>query len=371
MIKKLINICLLCLTITFNPGLADAAAPRVTADAAVLLDTETGQVLYSKNADKRRSPASLTKIMTAILALELGNPQDVVTISKRAENIYVGSQIYLKEGEKIYLSELIKAALIYSANDSTVAIAEHVGWDHDHFVKLMNQKALALGALNTNFVNTNGYSVPNHYSTAYDLARITRYALQNPTFAKWVSTKETTVHWYDSDRKKVIRNTNRLLKNDYPGVDGVKTGTTARAGNCLIASATRNNRQLIAVVLHSRNRYQDAAQLLEYGFAHQEHTVAEQGQIFGELAVADGRKASVPAAVKSDLKVQLPPDIEDVNLKVQLPSNITAPVKKDQQLGWLAIISGEQEIAQVPLVAAEDVQEKGRILKFWERLTAS
>ena len=352
-------------------GAVNAAEPKITADAAVVIDAETGQIYYAKNPDKRRSPASLTKIMTAILAIELGNPQDIVTISKRAENIYVGSQIYLKEGEKIYLSELIKAALICSANDSTVAIAEHVGWNHDNFVKLMNEKALALGAINTNFVNTNGYSAPNHYSTAYDLAKITRYALQNSTFAELVRTKETTISWQDNGRKKEIRSTNRLLKNDYPGVDGVKTGTTARAGNCLIASATRDNRRLIAVVLHSRSRYNDAAKLLEYGFKFSERHVIEKGQILGEVTVSGGSKQSVPAAAKENLKVQLPTDPENINLKIQLPEKITSPVKKGQQLGRAAVVFNDFEIGEIPLIAAKDIGEKSKVLKLWERLTGS
>ncbi len=348
---------------------ADAAEPNLTADAAVLIDAETGQIYYAKNADKQRAPASLTKIMTAVLAIELGRTQDIVTISKRAENIYVGSQIDLKEGEKIYLGELIKAALICSANDSTVAIAEHVGLTHDNFVKLMNEKALALGALNTNFVNTNGYSVPNHYSTAYDLAKITRYALQNAAFAKLVRTKETTIHWQDSEREKEVRNTNRLLKNDYPGVDGVKTGTTARAGNCLIASATRNNRQLIAVVLHSRSRYNDAAKLLEYGFKFNECCVFEKGEIFGKVTVNGGSKKSVPIVAKEDLKVQLPAEPENINLKIHLPEKITAPVKKGQQVGRAAVVFNNCEIGEIPLTAAENVGEKSKVLKLWERLT--
>ncbi|MBO8138285.1 MAG: D-alanyl-D-alanine carboxypeptidase [Desulfotomaculum sp.] len=313
---------------------ASAEEPKITADAAVLMDAETGQVMYAKNAEKRRSPASLTKVMTAVIALDLGDLNDVVTVSRRAQNIYIGSQIYLKEGEKIKLGELVKAALMYSANDSTVAIAEHVGFSHDHFLELMNKKALALGALNTNFINTNGYSVPNHYSTALDLARITRYALKNPTFARLVRTKEATVHWEDSDRTKNIRNTNRLLRNDYPGINGVKTGTTARAGNCLIASANRDGQQLIAVVLHSRNRYRDAAELLDYGFNDfSEQIVVEKGQVLGEIDVQEGVKEKVRLAAEKTLKIKLPAEGGDVRLKKHIPGCAEHRLKKANGLG--------------------------------------
>ncbi|MBM7855044.1 D-alanyl-D-alanine carboxypeptidase (penicillin-binding protein 5/6) [Desulfohalotomaculum tongense] len=355
-----------------NPGGASAGEPKITARAAILMDAETGQVFYAQNAEKRRSPASLTKIMTAILAIELGSPNDVVVVSKRAQNIYIGSQIYLKAGEKIKLRELIKAALIYSANDSTVAIAEHVGGSEKNFVRLMNQKALALGAVNTNFVNTNGYSVPNHYSTAYDLAKITRYALQNSTFAQLVRTKEATIHWESGNREKKVRSTNRLLRSDYPGVDGVKTGTTARAGNCLIASATRGNRQLIAVVLHSRNRYKDAARLLEYGFNEfKEQTVIEKGQILGELEVKEGVKRYVQLVAEETMRANLPIDGNNVGLKVNISASTTAPVKKGQQLGYAVVTLNGQEVGLVPLVAKEKVRKRGMLFKIWQDILNS
>ena len=346
---------------------AIAKEPKIKVDAAVLMDAETGQVYYVKNPDKHRSPASLTKIMTGLLAIELGDSNDLVTVSKRAQNIYIGSQIYLKEGEKIKLGELTKAALMYSANDSTVAIAEHVGGTHNNFIKLMNQKALELGAKNTRFVNTNGYSVPNHYSTAYDLALITRYALKNDTFAKLVSTKETTIHWADSERQKDIRNTNRLLRNDYPGVNGVKTGTTARAGKCLIASAIRENRQLIAVVLHSHNRYQDAAKLLEYGFNEfKEEMAVKKDDIWGETEVIDGIHTGVLLAAEESIVINMPGDFGKVNLIAYIPSSVTAPVNQGQQLGYVAVLFNDREVKRVPLVAKNEVAEQGILFKIWK-----
>ncbi|MEG6617038.1 D-alanyl-D-alanine carboxypeptidase family protein [Peptococcaceae bacterium 1198_IL3148] len=352
------------------PTVSEGAEPQITADAAILMDAKTGQIFYAKNPDKQRAPASLTKIMTAILAIELGNLDEVVTVGERAQNIYIGQQIDLQAGEKIKLAELVKAALLYSANDSTVAIAEHVGGSHDHFVQLMNQKALALGLLDTRFVNTNGYSVPNHYSTAYDLALLTKYALNNPTFAQIVKTKETTIHWVDSQRTRNIKNTNKLLQNDYPGVDGVKTGTTSRAGNCVIASATRNNQQLIAVVLHSRNRFKDAEKLLEYGFNDfAEQTAVAGGQVFGDITVGNGVMSHVKLVAAQDLSVQVPKEDGNVSLQVHVPGKVTAPVTKGQQLGYVSVSFDGRDMGQVPLVAQQTIKAQTRLHKFWYRLT--
>lgn len=343
-----------------------ADLPQVTADAAVLMDAKTGQVYFAKNIHKQRAQASLTKITTALVALELGNPADEVTITQRAQNIYVGQQINLKAGEKIALEQLIKAALIYSANDSTVAIAEHVGFTHDHFVQLMNQKAFVLGAHNTRFVNTNGYSVPNHHSTAYDIAVMTRAALQNPIFAEMVQTKQTTLKWADSQRTRAIANTNSLLRDGYPGVDGVKTGTTARAGNCVVASATRNDQQLIAVVLHSRNRFNEAAKLLEYGFNEfTEQRAVAKGENFGQVKVIDGKEEQVSLITNQDLALRVPDDGGNVTFKVQMPASVTAPIEKGQQLGTIEVQYNEQPVGQVPLVAEQQVNTPSKLYKLF------
>lgn len=358
---------MLLITQALAPTISWSAEPKISADAAVLMDADTGQIYYAKNPDKQRAPASLTKIMTTILAIELANFNDVVTVSKRAQNIYIGQQIDLKEGEKIKLEQLVKAALLYSANDSTVAIAEHVGGSHDQFVQLMNQKALTLGLLDTRFINTNGYSVPNHYTTAYNLALLTKYALNNPTFAQIVKTKETTIHWEDSDRTRDIRNTNQLVREGY--ADGVKTGTTARAGNCVIASATRNNQQLIAVVLHSRNRFKDAEKLLEYGFNDfVEQTAVEKGQVCAKVDVQNGIASQVTLVARQNLQVKVPEDGGEISLKLHAPENIPAPIKAGQQLGYVSVTFHEREIGQVPLVAQQSVKAQTKLYKFWHRI---
>ncbi|WP_211230085.1 D-alanyl-D-alanine carboxypeptidase family protein [Desulfovirgula thermocuniculi] len=341
---------------------ASAGPPAVTADAALLMDARTGQVFFAKNALKRREPASLTKIMTAIVALEYGRLDEVVTVSRRAASVRTGSVLGLRAGEKLTLENLLKAALIMSANDSTVAIAEHVAGTEETFVKMMNAKALVLGATRTRFANTNGYHHPQHYSCAWDLAMITRYALQDPVFNRLVATRRATVEFYASDRREEISNTNRLLLSGaYPGVDGVKTGSTPRAGNCLIASATRGGRRLIAVVLCSADRYRDAAALLDYGFLEvQRVSLCRAGGEALAVPVARGAAAAVRAVAAGDLEVDLARDqLGQVRREVRLFSPLAAPVRAGQKVGEMVYYLGDSELGRVDLVAAESVPLRG------------
>ncbi|OPY58106.1 MAG: D-alanyl-D-alanine carboxypeptidase DacB precursor [Pelotomaculum sp. PtaU1.Bin035] len=355
----------------FSPGTAVAAMPRVTADAAILLDVETGQVYFANNHTMRREPASLTKIMTAVVALENGNLNDVVTIGSKAAGVSMGSIIELRRGEKITLGELLKAALVYSANDSTVAIAEHVGGDHDRFVTMMNTKAAALGMFGTRYVNTNGFHDPNHYTTAYDLAVLTRYALGNPKFNELVQTRETTVSWVEPpNRESIIGNTNRLLLGGYGGVDGVKTGTTSMAGNCLIASATGEGRRLIAVALHSDDRYQDCINMFDYGFkVIREVLIINTGQAAASPAVEGGASPTVEALAERDLEIRLDPDdLPKLERRLELIEPLAAPIKKGQKLGEAVYFVRGQELGRVNLVAGADVLRKGWYGRFWDKL---
>ncbi len=236
-------------------------APTVTADAAVLMDACTGQILYDKNAGLRMPPASTTKIMTALLALEGGELGQVVTVSPEAASVGEAS-LELRAGEKLTLEELLYGAMLRSGNDACVAIAEHIAGTESNFVLLMNQKAKMIGANDTGFKNTNGLPAAGHYSTARDLAVITCYALKNPTFQKIVSTRGKLI---GRQGERYLNNTNRLLWS-YAWANGVKTGTTNEAGHCLVASARRGDTQLISVVLHSDDRWADSIKLLDYGF---------------------------------------------------------------------------------------------------------
>lgn len=259
--KILLGVLLLCSTAA--PVCAETV-PAVTAEAAVVMDMDTGQVLYGKAEHERRPPASLTKVMTGYLAAKQPNLQQNVTVS--AEAAATGeSSLNLKEGDQLAFVDLLHGALMKSANDACVALAEQIAGSEAAFVHNMNLQACLLGCANTNFCNTNGLPAENHYSSAYDLAVMTRAAMQNETFAQIVQQQKYMVRWLDG-RQLLVRNTNRLLR-EYPGAIGVKTGTTNEAGQCLIAVAEKAGNRIIVVVLKSKNRFLDAVRLLDYGLS--------------------------------------------------------------------------------------------------------
>ncbi len=238
-------------------------APAITAEAFILMDGDSGEILLSRNAFEKRPPASLTKIMTGLLVIELSDLQSVTTVSEKAAKTGE-SRINLVENEKITLENLLYSAMLKSANDACVAIGEAIADEESDFVKMMNLKARLLGCVNTQFVNTNGLPDDNHYSCAYDLALIMRYGLQNEQFVQVIGTQYQTIRW-ESGRSAKIKNTNRLL-GQYKGIIGGKTGTTNKAGQCFVAAARREDHTVIAVVLKSQNRFLDAEKLLTYGF---------------------------------------------------------------------------------------------------------
>lgn len=238
--------------------------PAVTAEAAVVMDMDTGKVLYGKNEHERRPPASLTKVMTGYLAVKQSNLQQVVTVSEAAATTGESS-LNLKLNDQLTFENLLYGALLKSANDACVALAEQMAGSEAAFVQNMNIQACLLGCSDTNFCNSNGLPAENHYSSAYDLAVMARAAMQNEIFSKIVQQQQYRVRWVDG-RQLVVRNTNRLLR-EYPGAIGVKTGTTNEAGQCLIAVAEKEGNRIIVVVLKSKNRFFDAVALLDYGLS--------------------------------------------------------------------------------------------------------
>lgn len=241
-----------------------AAPPHNSAQAATVIDVSSGRILYEKNADQKLPIASLTKIMTAIVAIEEGDLTEHVKASRNAVRTE-GSSIYLRRGEELTLEDLLYGLMLRSGNDAAVAIAEHVGGSVEGFAFLMNEKANYIGLTSTHFVNPHGLDHRNHYSTARDLAILTAYALKDPTFQKIVSTQVKTapLEGYDWDRKWF--NKNKMLRM-YDGADGVKTGYTKIAKRCLVSSATRDGRQIAVVVINDGNDWNDSARLLDYGF---------------------------------------------------------------------------------------------------------
>ena len=355
------------------PQAVHAKPPSISADAAVMMDAKTGQVFFAKNPCKQRPPASLTKIMTAIIALENSSPGELVTVSENAASVYEGQRIDLHTGDKITLHNLLKAALIYSANNSTVAIAEHVGGSEKRFLEMMNEKARLIGAVNTRFANTNGYTHPNHYSTAYDLALITRYALGNPAFRKYVRCKEADVEWVEPKRTEKIYSTNRLLEENYPGVEGVKTGSTSAAGNCLIILANREGRSLITVALDCYDRYHDTIALLNYGFNQIiSLDLCSTGQPSSFIAVRGGKEPRVALVGEKNYTVNLlRSDLPMLKRKLNVDSDVSAPVYYRQKLGVESFYLGDKKIASVNLVAGNPVSRKGLGARLYEKIFGS
>lgn len=336
--------------------------PEITGQAGIVMDVLTGKVLYEKNANTLFEPASTTKIMTAILALEKGNLSDIVVTSKEPP-LAEGTRIYLEEGEKLTLEEMLYGMMLNSGNDAAIAIAEHIGGNVETFVKMMNEKAREIGALSTTFVNPSGLTDKGHLTTAYDLALISRYALLNlPEFRKIVSTKTMEVPWQGQKWDRQLINLNKLLWT-YEGADGVKTGYTSTAGRTLVASATRNGWQLISVVLKSdANIWSDSAALLDYGFENFEirkvinesSDIAEENVKYGDPVKLVTKDGFITVVEKNG-----PP----ITSKTIIYPDIMAPISKGEVLGQLVFLQGEDEIGSVDLIAAYDVNRK--IHTFW------
>lgn len=334
-----------------------AEGPYSTARSAVLIEATTGTVVYGKNEHMRMHPASTTKIMTALLAIELGDTESTVVVSQNAASI-PGSSLWLRKGQRIRLGDLIRGTMLRSGNDGCVAIAEHIAGREGDFVRMMNLKARKLGAANTRFANPHGLTEPNHYSTAFDLALMARYGLKYPLFADIVSTREAemTLTQGESEEKRKLANTNWLLWS-FEGADGVKTGTTAAAGYCLVASATRRGIQFISVVLDSDARWSDSARLLSYGFDRfHVMTFAEKGTTLTRIRVEGGTEPEVRVMPQDNMRIIVPRDLSHlVEERIVLDEPLIAPVVSGQTIGRLVIVFDGDELAKVDLVAETSV----------------
>ncbi|WP_378955702.1 D-alanyl-D-alanine carboxypeptidase family protein [Pelosinus sp. sgz500959] len=351
---------LLCLFFCLPAQLTFSAPPKIHAESAILLDGKTGQVLFEKNSRIRSAPASTTKVLTAIIAIESGHLDDEVKISLRAAST-AGSSMHLSPGQRISLRELVTGLLLRSGNDAAVAIAEHLAGSVENFVILMNHKAELLNALGSHFANPHGLSAPEHYSTAFDLAWMARYALTNPTFATIVNTRETSIDWLDrrgKEHDQNLRNTNKLLWL-LEEVDGVKTGTTNQAGPCLISSATRGNQQLIAVVLHDHSRWNDSMQLLKYGFDTFElYEYANKDDILCAIPVEKGLTPMVDAVVASQASLVVKAtDYEHITVALDLPETIKAPVYQGQKIGEIIFFVDQHVVQTVDVTAGQTIDE--------------
>lgn len=366
MIKKLQNYFLINLFLLFAVATGAQAGNELdlAAQSAVLMDFTTGQVLYEKNAYLPCPPASTTKILTAIVALEQGDLQQLITTSATASRAE-GSSVYLSEGETHTLEELLYGILLSSGNDAAITVAEGLAGSEEKFTEWMNQKAIAIGAKSSSFKNCNGLPREGHYTTAYDLALITRYALNNPIFDSMVRTKRRNILWPGRDYDKVLYNHNKLLWR-YQFADGVKTGYTREAGKCLVSSATRNGHRLVGVVFNSKKIYEDSEQLLEYGFNNYEliNLVSSQENI-GKINVIAGVKDQINVFANRPLTMLFKRGMEEkIKIDLEMRKAIPAPVERMQQVGELQVKLGDKIMETVPVVAAESVPRKNFIQKI-------
>ena len=368
MLHKICRFVILCLSINLiSPAFAQAAPglPDLTAKTAIVIEASTGKVLYEKQADERRYPASTTKIMTLITALEHGNIEDIVTTSSTAASTE-GSSLWLAPGEKLKMLDMLYGIMLISGNDATVAVAEHISGSVGNFAKLMTEKAHTIGAVNSNFVNTSGLPDPNHYSTARDLARITAYGYKNPLFSQIVGTRHKVIPWPGKDHDRDLYNENRILTL-VDGGNGVKTGYTEAAGRCLVSGAKRDNVQIIAVVLDSDHMWDDSIALLEYGLK-QIKTVPmfNKGDVLKTVQVANGKSQGVQLLINEDVSIPVSDnDREEFKTIIDAPAKVEAPVAPGQKIGKVRILYKDKEYASVDLVSANPVEKKSLFGFLW------
>lgn len=339
----------------------------VAAQAAILVDVQTRTVLYSKAAKVKRSPASTTKILTALVAIERGDLNSVVTVSDSSSKTR-GSSAKLRKGEELTLRDAIKVMLLCSGNDAALAVAQHIAGDGAAFAEMMNRCAREVGATSSNFLNPHGLDRPGHYSTAEDLALISLKAVDIPVFTQLVRTRTAEIKGTKGNWPREYSNTNKLLWT-FDGAEGIKTGTTGNAGQCLVALASRNGRQLISVVLGSTNRYRDTELLFEHGFSGFELiTGTEKGEAVGSVRVEDGMKDQATlVGIQTAQFIVEKDDMSRLNICMNLPSPLYAPLHEGQVVGsWTATI-GDMEVASAPIAVADAIKRRTwwRVLFTW------
>ncbi len=323
----------LILVVLFAVPYTDCYALGISAHSAVVIDSLTGDVIYEKNAYERRRMASTTKIMTAICALENGNPDDMVKVHPSAVGVE-GSSMYLGHGEVISLRDLTYGLMLASGNDAAVAIAMHISGSIEAFADLMNTTAAKIGAKDTSFKNPNGLDADGHYTTAYDLAKITRYGMTIPAFAEIVSTKNVKIPWQGKDYPRQLKNHNKLL-NMYEGCDGVKTGFTKKSGRCLVSSATKEGYQVIAVTLNAPDDWNDHISMLNYAFENYENRqLLKENDYLATIPIVNGVTDTVEIIAENDFSVPAKNGtVPEVEMRYTLPETLTAPVGFGQEVG--------------------------------------
>ncbi len=342
----------------FSQVHAVPAPPEIPAPSAVLMERDTGSILFEKNPHEKLQPASVTKIMTLLLVMEAIDAgkismEDTVSVSPLAASMG-GSQVYLEPGETMSMEDMLKATVIASGNDSAVALAEHVAGSVEGFVSLMNQRAKELGMHDTHFINCTGLPDENHLTSAHDIALMSRELLKHDQIRKYTNI------WMDTLRNGTfgLTNTNKLLKS-YRGITGLKTGSTDAAKYCMSATAERDGMELIAAVMASptsAERFSSAAKLLDYGFANFSLYDSTANQTLSPVPVKLGSAPTVSAVFSNQPKVLVgKSELEDVTHTITLAESVHAPVEIGQTLGELTVTCKDRVLASIPIIASCEV----------------
>ena len=376
-IKNFFAAIIFSVTFAINSFVLAADEPKVLADSAILVEATTGRIIWEKNSNIEHEPASMTKMLTCVLALENLDPLQEVNVSQAAV-FTEDNTLSWTAGDSVSKKDMIAAVMLVSENGGAVALAQAVAGNTENFSDMMNDKAKLIGCKNSHFVNPNGLPNPNHYSTAADMARIAVYCMKNPDFRKVVETKRTSIHWiYPKEKWSELNNTNELL-GKYKGANGIKTGWTQAAGGCLAASAKRGEIELIAIVMHSpdhETRFDDAANLLNYGFERIRMVGAiNKDNAEKRVFIRGGKKATLRVKPKENLDFPLMAGEDSKLLKVtyDLPKVVDAGkgIEQGKILGEAVLRYDGKPVARVPLVARDSIEAGFSLGSLFVRIIA-
>lgn len=351
------------------------------AASAIVMDAATGTVLFEKNSHEKLPPASITKIMTMLLVMEAVESGKVKLTDKIRTSEYAasmgGSQVFLEPGEEMPLNEMMKAIALASANDASVAVAEHIAGSEEEFVRLMNERAEELGLKNTHFSNCNGLPINNHYTSAYDIAVMSRELLKHEVILKWTSMYQDHLR-KDTEKPFWLVNTNKLVRF-YQGVDGLKTGFTGESRYCLSATAKRGNFRVISVAMGEPTsvvRNAEISGMLDWAFANYDsQAIYKKGQVIQQVAVDKGMKAVTPLVAKDTVGILMKKGEKKDTYTTKLELEpVKAPVKKGAAVGHVVIMKQGREVSRTEVTVAQDMEKAGfgtmfkRTFNSWLRL---
>lgn len=356
--------CCLCVKVS-------AEALSVTAKSAILMNADTGEIIYEKNAYEQRGIASTTKIMTSILALEYADLEETVTVKEEDVKIE-GTSIGLKDGDKITLETLVSGMLLESGNDAANVTATAVSGSRAEFAELMNEKAKSIGMINTSFKNPSGLTEEGHYSTAYDMALLACYAIKNPTFRNICSQSSMRVSYGNPEYERTFTNHNKLLSS-VDGAFGIKTGFTKASGRCLVSAAERNGVTLVAVTLFDSDDWQDHEEMLEYGFERVKVHQVDFDESSVKIHIVGSDKKQIKVKLATNLKYTAESEIRNAEIAVYCDSFLYAGVEKGDVVGCVKVFdSGGKVLCESALISENNAPlnftEKEEPLTLWEKI---